>query len=74
MWVSGSDRMTKTIIIPNSREMIKETLELYDGIILGIDGLSVNLPFYINIEELENYQYVKRSNKKIFIMLNKNKG
>ena len=72
MWVSGSDRMTKTIIIPNSREMIKETLELYDGIILGIDGLSVNLPFYINIEELENYQYVKRSNKKIFIMLNKN--
>lgn len=61
--------MTKTLVIPNHAEMIKETLSFCDGIILGIDGLSVNLPFYIQVDELEKYQNI---DKKIFITLNKN--
>lgn len=43
-----------------------------DGVILGIQGLSVNMPFYISIEELKDYKSLKESGKKIFIMLNKN--
>ncbi len=61
--------MTKILAIPNNTEMIEETLSFCDGIILGIEGLSVNLPFYIHIDELKKYQNM---DKKLFIMLNKN--
>ncbi len=43
-----------------------------DGVILGIKSLSVNLPFYIELEDLQDYMDLKKRGKKIFIMLNKN--
>ena len=67
-----SDDVTKILIMPTSKEMVEDLLPYYDGIILGIEGLSVNLPFYIKLEELKNYQKIKESGKALFIMLNKN--
>lgn len=64
--------MTKILTIPASKEMVKGCLEQSDGIILGIKNLSVNLPFYIDIEELESYKDIKKQGKYLFIMLNKN--
>jgi len=63
--------MPKKIIIPSSFEMIKRVINHVDGFIVGINGLSVNLPFYAdNIEEIVNY--IKSNNKEIFVSLNKN--
>lgn len=59
----GSEYM-EILSIPSWKGIIQT-----DGIILGIKGLSVNLPFYIEVEELEEFCKQK---KKIFIMLNKN--
>ena len=56
-----SDDVTKILIMPTSKEMVEDLLPYYDGIILGIEGLSVNLPFYIKLEELKNYQKIKES-------------
>lgn len=64
--------MTKLLIIPSTKAMIKECISNCDGMIFGIKGLSVNLPFYIELEDLELCQELKKQNKKIFIMLNKN--
>lgn len=52
--------------------MIPGCLEYSDGIILGVKNLSVNLPFYIDVEELEPYKNIKNQGKYLFIMLNKN--
>lgn len=56
------------LMIPSSKKMILECLEFVDGMILGIQNLSVNLPFYIELEDLKKI----KTDKKIFIMLNKN--
>ncbi len=61
--------MTKILAIPSEKSMISDCLSSCDGIILGIQGLSVNLPFYIELKDLEG---IKKTNKKLFIMLNKN--
>lgn len=63
--------MSKVLIIPNKKEMIDELFSDYDGVILGIDGLSVNLPFSVSLEELQACQK-KLEGKKLFVMLNKN--
>lgn len=63
----GCDSM-EILTIPNKKSQQIMT----DGIILGIQELSVNMPFYISIEDLNEYRKLKEEGKKIFIMLNKN--
>lgn len=62
----------KTIVIPNQIEMMWECLLKVDGILLGINHLSVNLPFYIELEDLKEFTKIKQQGKLLFIMLNKN--
>ncbi len=63
----GCDSM-KILTIPSK----KSEKILTDGVILGIQNLSVNMPFYISIEDLNEYKKLKEEGKKVFIMLNKN--
>lgn len=63
----GCDSM-KILTIPSNKSQKIVT----DGVILGIQDLSVNIPFYILIEDLKNYMKLKEEGKQIFIMLNKN--
>ncbi len=58
----------KKLIFPSNMEMLKESIDLIDGFIVGINGLCVNTPLVIDKEELDNLKY----DKEIFISLNKN--
>lgn len=63
--------MPKNIVIPCSLNMIERIINKVDGFIVGINRLSVNMPFYVdNIEEVINL--IKGNNKEIFVSLNKN--
>lgn len=63
--------MPKKIVIPSRLDMINKLINRVDGFIIGVKGLSVNLPFYV--EQLEEVvKFVKENNKEIFISLNKN--
>lgn len=64
--------MTKVLIMPKSCEMIFDMLSDIDGIILGIHGLSVNVPLTVSLEEMKILLEIKKQGKKIFVMLNKN--
>lgn len=69
--VGRGGSMPKKIIIPSSFVMIEKLIDKVDGFIVGIKGLSVNLPFYVdNIEEV--IKYIKECNKEIFVSINKN--
>lgn len=57
--------MPKILLIPSNLEMLNIPC---DGFILGIKDLSVNLPFYITLEQLKQI----KTDKEIFISLNKN--
>ncbi|MDD2377297.1 MAG: U32 family peptidase [Bacilli bacterium] len=61
--------MSKIIIIPSSNQLNNDC----DGYIIGINGLSVNLPIYFEVEEAISFiRKVKDNNQEIFIALNKN--
>ncbi len=60
--MGGSDLM-KTLIIPSKKEQFRLDC---DGIIVGINNLSVNLPCYFELDDLKNID------KEIFVCLNKN--
>lgn len=63
--------MPKKIVIASSLKMIKELVNRVDGFIIGIKGLSVNLPCYFDdIEEIVNYLVLMK--KEVFVSLNKN--
>lgn len=63
----------KTIIIPNSKQMIKQALDLYDGIIIGIEEYSVNLPIYFTLEEIKEIAHdLTTKGKEVFVSINKN--
>lgn len=65
--------MSKIMVIPNSKEAIKELINDSDAFLLGVKDLSVNLPIYFTIEELELIiKLLNEYNKEIFIALNKN--
>ena len=57
--------MPKILLIPSNLEMLKLDC---DGFILGITNLSINMPFYIELEQLKDI----KTDKEIFISLNKN--
>lgn len=65
--------MSKICIIPNSIEMINKTLKYSDAYIIGIDKLSINMPFYFCLDEVYMINNILKENKKeLFICLNKN--
>lgn len=55
----------KTLVIPSNFQIIDKLN--CNGVIIGINNLSINMPFYCNLEDLN-----KIKNKEIFICLNKN--
>lgn len=65
--------MTKILSIPSSINQVNDILNIVDGFILSIDGLSVNGNFYINIRNIDDIiKKIKEENKEVFISLNKN--
>ena len=63
--------MKKIIIIPNTKEMLKDFLNSnIDGFILPIENLSVNSNCYFTIDEVKDI--VQKTKKEINISLNKN--
>lgn len=65
--------MSKICIMPNSIEMIEKTLDYVDAYIVGVKDLSINMPCYFSIDEVESInEFLKQSNKELFISLNKN--
>ena len=60
----GSDKV-KTLIIPSNLKQAQNSN--CDGIIIGLNKLSVNMPNYFKIEDIK-----KIENKEIFVCLNKN--
>lgn len=65
--------MSKIMVIPKDRKMIEPLLNISDAFLIGVGGLSINLPIYFNIEEtIEIVEYLNSKNKEVFISLNKN--
>ena len=61
--------MNKILTIPCSMDEIRKTETLVDGFIIGIKDMSININYYIDINELD---ILKDIDKDIFICLNKN--
>ncbi|MEG0826162.1 MAG: U32 family peptidase [Bacilli bacterium] len=62
--------MSKVVLIPKNIEEIKNTEKLVNAYIVGIEGLSVNLPTYFTLKEILEIR--SQTNNEIFISLNKN--
>lgn len=56
--------MAKLMLMPNNKEFDYEC----DAYLIGISGLSVNMPIYFSLDEIKNLDF----SKEIFISLNKN--
>lgn len=63
--------MPKKIVIPSDINMIYHLKDKVDGFILGVKNLSVNLPYYLELDELMEV-INNLSSKEIFVSLNKN--
>lgn len=61
--------MSKILTIPSSLEEINLTKDKVDGFIIGIKDFSVNVNYYVDINE---FDVLKNVNNDIFICLNKN--
>lgn len=63
----------KLLITPNSIKQVKELINEIDGIIVGLDGLCINMPYNFSYDEIkELIKLCNTNNKEIFISLNKN--
>ena len=58
----------KKLIIPNSLEQINNLKDYYDGIIVGVEKLCMNMPTSFSLEEIKGIN----TDKEIFVSLNKN--
>ena len=67
-YVCGDEDMKK-IIYPVSYSQIEKSIDLIDGFVIGIEGLSVNTSLNIKMEEIDKYISLK---KEVFVSLNKN--
>ena len=64
--------MTKIMILPK-KENIKNIMSFCDALLIGIEGLSVNMPDYFTLQEInEIISMSKEKNIDIFVALNKN--
>ena len=65
--------MGKIMVIPKNKEMIEKLIKVSDAFLIGIKGLSFNLPFYYLIEEIEELIiYLNNEKREVFVALNKN--
>lgn len=63
----------KIMVIPKNKDEIANTLLYADAYLIGLNGLSVNMPTYFSeLELFELIKYVQDNKKEIFIALNKN--
>ena len=63
----------KLLIMPNSIKQTEDLINKVDGIIVGLDKLSINMPKKFSYGEIkELIKLCKHNNKEIFISLNKN--
>lgn len=58
----------KILIIPSSMDEINELKPYYDGIIIGVKDLSINVNLYLTVDEINNLNL----DKEVFIAINKN--
>ena len=64
--------MGKILISPNSTKIIKKSLNIVDGYVIGIKGYCINYPSF-NLDEVLNIiDFCNKNNKEIYIVLNKN--
>ena len=61
----------KLMVIPNSINGIKDSLDYVDAFLIGIKDLSVNMNFTVSIDELGSILDII-GNKELFISINKN--
>lgn len=65
-------RMTKRLFLP-SHNNVETYLKQVDGILVGVEDMSVNVPLLLKMEEVTPFvQCVNAAQKEIFIALNKN--
>lgn len=65
--------MSKLLIIPSDLNMVNCLIHKYDGIIIGVDKFSVNLPCSFSLNEISKItEVLKKENKEIFVAVNKN--
>ena len=63
----------KKLIIPKSISEINELKSYYDGVIVGLNKLCMNMPTSFSYEEIEGIvSTLKQDKKEVFIALNKN--
>ncbi len=58
----------KNLIIPKSLDEIKTLKPYYDGIIIGVKDLSVNVNLYLTVDEINSLNL----DKEVFVAVNKN--
>ena len=63
--------MSKIIVIPSNKEQILKLKDYVDGFIIGLKDMSVNMPTYFNLFEIEEISNILKD-KELFISLNKN--
>ena len=59
------------IIMPDNINQIMDILDLYDGLILSLDGYSVNARYTLTLDEIRDIRS-KLDKKDIFVSINKN--
>ena len=64
--------MGKILISPNNTKIIKKSLNIADGYVIGIKGYSINYPSFNLDEILAIIDFCKKNNKEIYVVLNKN--
>lgn len=63
----------KYMIMVNSQKMIESVIDECDSYLFGIRDYSVNFPYYISLEKLEEIVvFLKQKKKEVFVSLNKN--
>ena len=59
------------LIIPDNINQIMDNIDLYDGLILSLDGFSVNVRYTLTLDEIKDIRS-KLDKKDIFVSINKN--
>ena len=64
--------MSKVLVSPNSIKLIEKSINLVDGIVIGIKDYSVNYCSFSLDEVFKIIDICNKNNKEIFVVLNKN--
>ena len=59
------------LIIPDNINQIMDNIDLYDGLILSLEGFSVNARYTLTLDEIKDIRS-KLDKKDIFVSINKN--